>query len=302
MSGEASSSVSISLCVAAKGSCDPIRFLDALLADGFVIDPAHEVQIVHDGVLPGADALLAAGVRLHRRPEGTSILRLWGWAIATSAHSMVAVLDVNCPPASGWWEGVQRELRAGGRIFTGPILSGWRPEQREIVGYLVDYAQFDTPLNPSVREVPGINFICDRGLLDPPALLVERGLLKTFSLWRLERERHIVTARHEDIRVTYCRPLQPAAFLRRRYRHARCFAAQRFENPGQPNRLACILGSPLLPLLKCWRIWRAARRHANLRAAYWRQLHWIVLSEIAWSWGEFIGYGFGAGNACAELD
>lgn len=295
-------SVSISICVAAKGHCDPLRFRDALLADGFVIDAAHEVYIVHDSDLPAAEVLLSAGVRLHRCPEGTSILRLWGWAIATSTHATVAVLDVNCPPASGWWEGVQRELLAGERILTGPVLSGWRPDQREIVGYLVDYAQFAAPLDPSVREVPGINFICDRALLDPPALLVERGLFKTFTLWRLERERHIVTARHDDIRVVYRRPLHPVAFLRRRYRHARCFAARRFENPGQPNRVACILGSPLLPLLKCWRIWRAARRHANLRAACWRQLHWIALSEIAWSWGEFIGYGFGAGNACAELD
>ncbi len=165
-----SSSVSISICVAAKGHCDPLRFLDALLAHGFVIDAAHEVYVVHDSDLPAAEALLSAGVRLHRCPEGTSILRLWGWAIATSTHAMVAVLDVNCPPASGWWEGVQRELLAGERILTGPVLSGWRPDQREIVGYLVDYAQFAAPLDSSVREVPGINFICDRALLDPPAL------------------------------------------------------------------------------------------------------------------------------------
>ena len=296
------SAVSISICVAAKGNCDPLRFLDALLADGFVIDAAHEVHIAHDSDLPAAEALLSAGVRLHRRPEGTSILRLWGWAIATSSHAMVAVLDVNCPPAAGWWAGVQRELRAGERIFTGSVLSGWRPDQREIVGYLVDYAQFHAPLDPSVREVPGINFICDRVLLDPAALLVDRGLFKTFTLWRLERERHIVAARHGDVQVVYRRPLHPAAFLRRRYRHGRCFAGRRFDSPGQPNRVACLLGSPILPFLKCWRIWRIARRHANLRAAWWRQLHWVALSEIAWSWGEFIGYGLGAGNACAELD
>jgi hypothetical protein len=57
-----------------------------------------------------------------------------------------------------------------------------------------------------------------------------------------------------------------------------------------------------LPFLRCWRIWRNSRRHANLRAAWRRQLHWIAISEIAWSWGEFIGYAFGAGKACAELD
>jgi hypothetical protein len=296
------STVSISLCVAAKEPCDPLRFLEALVGDGFVIDAAHELHIAHYGDLPAAEALLAAGVRLHRRPAGTSILRLWGWAIAASSHPMVAVLDVNCPPAAGWWDGVRRGLLAGERIFTGPVLSGWGSDQREIVGYLVDYAQFHPPSDSSVREVPGINFICDRALLDPPAFLIERGLFKTFTLWRLERERHIVTARHDDVQVVYRRPLYAAAFLRQRCRHGRCFAARRFDSPNQPNRLACILGAPLLPFLRCWRIWRNSRRHANLRAAWRRQLHWIAISEIAWSWGEFIGYAFGAGNACAELD
>jgi len=27
-----------------------------------------------------------------------------------------------------------------------------------------------------------------------------------------------------------------------------------------------------------------------------------VLSEIAWSWGEFLGYLLGAGDACDRLD
>ena len=273
--------MAISICVAAKGPCDPVRFLDALLAQGFVIDGTHELHIAHDDDLPAAETLRSAGVVLHRRPEGTSILRLWGWAIAGSSQSMVAILDVDCPPAAGWWQAVQRELRAGDRIFTGPVLPGWCPGQREMAGYLVDYAQFHAPPDPLVREVPGINFMCDRALLDPAAALVDRGLFKTFTLWRLEREQRIVPARHGDVQVTYRRRLSPGPFLRRRYRHGRCFAGRRFEQPGQPGRVACLLFSPLLPLVKCWRIWRAARRHANLRTAFWRQLHWIALSEMA---------------------
>ena len=302
MTLETPSTVSISICVAAKGPCDPLRFLDALLAQGFFTDEAHDVHMAHDADLPATERLLAAGVRLHRRPEGTSILQLWGWAIAASSQAMVAVLDVNCPPAAGWWQAVQRERRAGGRLFTGPVLPGWRPDQREIVGYLVDYVQFHAPPDPSVREVPGVNLVCDRALLEPAASLADRGFFKTFMLWRLERERRMVPVRVGDLQVIYRRPLSPGRFLRRRYRHGRCFAGLRLEQPGQPGRVACILFAPALPPLKCWRIWRAARRHANLRVAFWRHLHWIALSEIAWSWGEFIGYGFGAGRTCADLD
>jgi hypothetical protein len=294
--------VSISICVAAKGPCDPVPFLEALRAQGLVAGTDADIHIAHDADLADSGRLAAAGCRLHRCPEGTSILRLWGIAIAASTRPMVAILDIDCPPEPGWWHGVQRALRGGGRMFTGPIIPGWGPGQREIVGYLVDYAQFHPPSHPSVHEVPGINFICARALLDPPAMLAEQGLYKTFTLWRLKRTQGLAPARHDDVRVIYRRPFQPGRFLRRRYLHGRCFAGRRHEQPGQPPRIACVAACPALPLLKCWRIWRAAARHPALRAAFGRQLYWITLCELAWSWGELVGYVLGPGHACADLD
>lgn len=297
-----SSHPSISICVAAKGECDAMPFLNALIAQGLQPDENTDIHLAHDAELSGDAELVRLGWHLHRCSPGTSILRLWGQAIAASAHSFVAVLDINCPPDTGWWNGVMREMRAGTRVFTGPVAPGWRPEQRMIAGYLVDYAQFHRPHHPSVHEVPGINFVCARELLDPPATLATRGFFKTFMLWRLAREQNLTAARCDDIQVVYRRPLAPRSFLRRRYRHGRCFAGRRFDNPNQPPRWACVAFAPFLPLLKCWRIARAARRHAELQRAYWRQIHWVMLAESAWSWGEFVGYVFGAGDACADLD
>jgi hypothetical protein len=293
---------SISLCVAAKGRRDPAPFLEALLAQSFRVDGNVDVHLAHDAPLPDSAPLEAAGWRLHRCPEGTSILRLWGTAIAASTQRFVATLDVECPPDAGWWHGVLRALGAGSPVFTGPVAPGWRPSEWMIVGYLVEYAQFHRPHHPAVHEVPGINFVCERALLDSSDALRRRGFFKTFTLWRLARDRNIAVKRCDDMQVVFRRRLAAKSFLRRRYLHGRCFAACRHEQPDQPPRWACVLFAPALPGLKCWRIWRAARRHRDLHRAYWRQLHWVVLSEVAWSWGELVGYVAGAGDSCARLD
>ena len=296
------SDASISLCVVAKGRHDPGPFLTALRAEDFRVGANVDVHLAHDEPLPDPEALETAGWHLHRCPEDTSILRLWGAAIAESRQRFVATLDIECPPDSGWWANLLRELRSGKRVLTGPVAPGWRPSEWMIVGYLVEYAQFHRPYHPAVHEVPGINFVCERVLLDTNDVLRQRGWFKTFTLWRLAREQHIVAARCDEMQVIYRRELELRTFLRRRYLHGRCFGAYRHHQPGQPPRWACTLFAPALPILRCARIWRAAARHADLRRAYWRQLHWVVLSELAWSWGEFLGYLLGAGDACERLD
>jgi hypothetical protein len=293
---------SIGLCVVAKGQHDPAPFLEALLAQAFRVDANVAVHLAHDEPLSDPAALQRAGWQLHRCAEGTSILRLWGAAIAASPERFVATLDIECPPDAGWWNSLLSELGKGKRVFTGPVAPGWRPSEWMIVGYLVEYAQFHRPHHPAVHEVPGINFVCERALLDSNDVLRQRGLFKTFMLWRLAREQNIVAARCDEMQVVFRRGLEAKSFLRRRYLHGRCFGGCRHEQPGQPPHWACVLFAPALPALRCARIWRAARRHADLHHAYWRQLHWVVLSELAWSWGEFVGYVLGAGDACDRLD
>ena len=292
----------MSLCIVAKGRPDPTGFVRALRAQAFQVGAGVEVHLAHDEPLANAAALEAAGWRLHRCPKGTSILRLWGAAIAESSQRFFATLDIECPPDSGWWPNLVRELATGKRVFTGPVDPGWRPSDWMIVGYLVEYAQFHSPYHPAVHEVPGINFVCERALVDSNEVLRQRGWFKTFTLWRLAREKNIVAARCDAMRVVFRRVLEPKSFLRRRYLHGRCFGARRHEQPGQPPRWACAVFAAALPLLRCLRVWRAARRHEDLHRGYWRQLHWVVLSELAWSWGEFVGYVAGAGDACERLD
>lgn len=292
----------LSLAVAAKGECDPQSFIDALVADGIMTASNVDVHIAHDGTWPVESAAVTDSVTLHSCPSDTSILKLWGVALARSTGRYVAVLDINCPPASGWLSSVMREIEKESPIFFGPVDSGWDKSDRRIVGYLAEYAQFDSPLAEELDEVPGNNIVCLRSLLDDAEKLQAEGFFKTFMVWRLAAEHNLVPGRLDNMIVRYRKPFRFGHYIKRRFIHGRCFGATRHDNAGQPSRWLCMGFTLLLPLLRTWRIYKGVRRRGDLEKAFYRYILLIISSECAWSAGEFAGYAFGGKDYCNKLD
>ena len=292
----------LSLAVAAKGNCQPLPFLKALDTDGMVAAPDVEVHITHDAPWPVAREPLAANIHLHYCPGVGSIHKLWGLAIAHGASDYVAVLDVHCPPAPGWFWRVSVEMERGCLLFYGSVNPGHPSNDRRIVGYITEYAQFRTPLDSGLDEVPGNNVVFHRPLLDRPEWLIREGFVKTFLIWRLRNEDKLSANRFDDMSVSYQKPFSLGRYLKRRFLHGRCFAACRFDTADQPPRWVCLGFTPLLPALRLWRIYVAVRPHRDLLTAALRFAHLVTLSELAWSAGEFVGYLSGNRKPCEHLD
>jgi hypothetical protein len=294
--------VVLSLAVAAKGACDPQAFIDALAADDIITTPNVDVHIAHDVEWPSESIKMPDNVTLHPCPPGTSILKLWGVALARSAGEYVAVLDIKCAPAAGWLSSVLSEISRGSKVFFGPVDSGWDRTDKRIVGYLAEYAQFNSPLSEELDEVPGNNIVCLRSLLDDSEKLKTEGFFKTFMVWRLESEQNLSPGRLDEMIVNYKKPFSLGHYIKRRFIHGRCFGATRHDNADQPSRLLCTGFTLLLPLLRTWRIYKGVRNRSDLRNAFYRFLLLIILSECAWSAGEFSGYAFGGRKYCNKLD
>ena len=284
------------IAIAAKGLCDVGPALTALTS-GRQRDVA--VHIAHDQPL---DIAPQNGVFLHPCPPGTSIVRLWGKALAQASTGYVAVLDAHCPPGSGWLDEVCKAIEEGLRIFYGPVGSAWSPNDPRIVGYLCEYAQFHAPLPADLDEVPGNNLVFHASLLAPAEELSATGFYKTFLIHGLQAKSADPPVGIDAMAVTYCKGSVLRRYLRRRWVHGRCYAARRHELPGQPPRWLCLAFTPALPALRLWRIFRGLRGNEALLGAFIRHLASVVLSEIAWSWGEMQGYAFGSGGLEGELD
>lgn len=257
-------------------------FLEALARECVLEDPDLDIHIAHAGPWPGGAQ--AAKLNLHPCPAASSIFGLWGAAIAQADTDYVAVLDVQVPPAPGWFARVRHEIALGTSLFFGAVQPGWGDDDIRAVGYLAEYAQFHAPLRAGLSEVPGNNLVGQRNLF--AAQLGAGGFDKTILLRRVG----LAPAPVEGMPVIYRKGFALRRYLRNRVRQGRAFAAARHGDPGQPPRWLCIAFTPFLPLLRAWRIHRATGDRPELRRAARRWAHVLLLSEIAWSWGELLGY------------
>ncbi len=291
----------LSIAVAARGACDADAFIQALRRLDMLDTDQISIHIAADDEASFAGKQLAANVQLQLYQPGTSILHLWGLALADCTQDYVAALDIKCPPAEGWLQAAQQAMRNDVALFFGPVNCRWRHDDKRIVGYLAEYAQFHSPLQDSLDEVPGNNIVCRRALLDDADTLRSKGFYKTFMIWRLQQQ-HVQPQAVPSMVVEYAKPFATGHYLHRRYQHGRCFGATRHDNAGQPSRALCALFTPLLPWLRCWRIYRAICAQPQLKRAGLRFAPILFGSECAWSLGELAGYVAGGRQYCKHLD
>jgi hypothetical protein len=282
--------VSLSLVVAAKGDCHVADF-NAAVAGWMGV----EVLVVQDrdGAL---DAPLAPGVDLHRLTTEGSVFDLWGEGISLATGDYVAILDIHCPPGPGWIAAVQTWLAKGADAAFGPVEPAYDWDDPRIVGYLTEYVQFHRPIAADMREVAGNNLILRRDLAGSPETLRKDGFVKTHLLPSLPETPRLLP----EALVLHAKPMDLAAYYRRRYLHGRCFAAQRGLAP--VRRVITAMATILLPFVRVARAARHTQRLPQARAAFWRFLPQIFIAESAWSFGECLGYLAGEGGCRPRLD
>lgn len=286
----------LSIVAAAPEGADVPAFVDALTADGALHDGEVEVIIVqlHD---PGS-CVQAATIAFETLERQCSIFELWGAGVRKARAQAIALLDARCPPAEGWLRAVRAQLPLQVPAMFGPVACGVDIRTPDIVGYLVEYAQFAPPLDPDLSEVPGLNLIVARDVAHAPSVLREDGFAKTRLLSALGRSQ--VPRPIPQAIVQYRKHYDFAAYCAHRYRHARCYAADR-SMPSILARARAPLSAPLLPALRVWRILRSVRRQPSHAKAARRYLHRILIAETAWALGELTGYLFGAGQTRRHL-
>jgi hypothetical protein len=292
----------VDIVVAAKGVCDWGLFFAALVEDHLVENDDVAIHIAHDQVFPLDATSLPSNIFLHQCENNASILQLWGVAIAKSESHYIAVLDIKCPPEKGWKDRVLSEIDNKTELFCGDVEPGWDLIDKRIVGYLIEYSQFKKPTPVNLNEVPGNNIVFKRALLADKVDVSRQGFFKTFMVWRAEKELGIKVRKFNDMAVCYYKSFTYKHYMYRRYVHGRCFAASRFDSQGQPPRLICFLFVFLLPFLRIWRIFKGVKRDPELRKSFFRFFHLIVQSEVAWSFGEMVGYAVGGRQYCELLD
>ncbi|MDX1547730.1 MAG: glycosyltransferase, partial [Rhodothermales bacterium] len=297
--GEAAAAPLLSVVVAAGAGQDPGRCLDALAAQ----ERPGPVEILV-ACAGGAGRALRErhpGVVFIDAPEGASMPVLWGAGLRRARGAVLAVTDAATVVAGGWLAAVARIHEAphpvvGGAVEPGPG-GGWT----DWAAYFCDYGAFMLPLAAGAAPVlPGNNLAFRREMLAHGREYVEPAFWK--ARWcRALQEAGVVLYAHPAMVVTDAKRYRPGAYLRRRFRHGRCFAAMRTASSSAAMRLGYALAAPALPALLTARLVRAQlprRRHRN---AFLISLPLSVLSMTCWGLGEFVGYVMGPGTSCDHV-
>lgn len=263
----------LALAIAVKGPWRTDKLLNQLQAAGF---PAStEIHIACDQ--EHSPAAASHGFIVHGS-AGKSLFELWAIAINASQSPWVAIFHVDALPAPGWFKAIEDATEGFcGQGLWGPVEPGIGPFDRRMVGYLTEYVQFHRPVHPAMAEVPGSNLVLRRAL-------VECGT--DFSKTRLIRQ-GLIPSRVDGAVALYERPIRFPVYCRRRFRHARAYAANRTP------RLPLFVALPMiltLPGVRTLRILRHALQHKHLRLSSMVWLPRIVIAETCWSAGEMVGY------------
>ena len=259
---------SLCIAIAAKGHTDIRPCLEALSRDIENTVVPITIRIAHDKDFDlesmrhlfscytfnsESECNTAPRVITTQCPEMTSILKLWGAVLAEASEQYAAVIDANCPPSPEWLKTVIENINNDSLVFYGSVEPGWGSNNAKIIGYIIEYAQFKSPVQCD-NEFPGNNIVFKTRLLEPKEKLINDGFFKTFMIWKLKQEYNETPKYIDNMSVLYFKDFKFLHYMKRRRDHGQCFGASRLKQDNQPPRWACIVFSPFLFLLRTARI------------------------------------------------
>ncbi len=290
--GSHNASAVIEACLAALAPQVSAQRMEVIVADSSTDDTAERIR---------------AGfpwVHLLHFEQPLSVPALRGRGIEVARGEIIALLDPYSVAAPDWAERMLHAHDGNDHLAIGGSVGLYRPESRSWGAwalYFNEYGLFMPPVQQGETWiVPGSNVSYKRRALFDGARPRYPVFWKTFVSWEIERQGSPLWLAG-DVRVDLNKPIAFSDFLRTRYDHGRCFAAQRVHESGRAARLWRAASAMAVPPLLVWRWTRGfwpKRRH---RLDYLLTLPAQFLLFTVWSWGEVCGYARGTGGCCNRL-
>jgi hypothetical protein len=235
----------------------------------------------------GALAEWLRGCRVVRCDADASIPALRGAGLAAARGEWVALTEDNCLADPRWLAALQHAARPGVQVIGGSMGNA-RPKRAIDWGaYFAEYGFFGPDRRGTLPLVTGANVAYARAVVEDAARWAVEGSWEDVIHARLAA-RGVMFSVAPDAWVRQNLTYELREFCRDRWVHGHDYARVRSGHASPLRRATLLLGTPLLPALLAWRIWRSAGRAAP--AAFLRGLPATLTFLGAWSLGEAVGY------------
>ncbi|MGH9383477.1 MAG: glycosyltransferase [Vicinamibacterales bacterium] len=221
--------------------------------------------------------------------------------ILAARAPIVALTEDHCFPAPDWAEALVKAHR-GPWAAVGPAVGLANPQRyRAWTNYVLQYGAWAQPTTGGeMTDLPGHNSSYKRALLiDYGDRLADLLVADTMLHWDLHERGHRLFL-DPAARVYHVYMTQFSPFISENYYIGRQFAAARRRRWSIVTRLAFIVGTPAIPVVRLVRILRRMRECGWLSALLPGILPSLFLALAASAAGEFMGYAFGMGDAATK--
>lgn len=266
-------------------------------------DPRVELIVTYaaDSDLPLALGAGSGDPVFIRLPHPASLPQLLGAALARARGEIIAITDATCAVDEHWVPAILAAHAAPHPVIGGVVEPDGLRSLVDWAAYFYDYGRFMAPMAArAARLVPGINISLKRSALTTGRRFVEGEFWKGQWCQHLQAE-GISLYLNPEIVVRYRKSFTFRSFLCRWFHHGQCFAGMRLTQLSALERGVYFLGSPLLPLVFCWRFLRDVLPKRRYRRQLVRCFPLIVLAMVSWALGEWVGYLCGPGASCQQV-
>lgn len=224
-------------------------------------------------------------------------------AIRNATAPVVAFTEDHCFPAPGWAEALI-EAHRGPWAAVGPIIGLANPQHhRAWVSYFMQYGDWvvgSTELGGESRDVAGHNSSYKRDVLlqygdDLDRIMIFETVLHEDLVARGHRLYVAAGARAYHVFITLLKP-----FLVEHFHIGRLLASTRRQRWSLGRRLVYLLGCPLIPLVRLYRILGMIRQNGWQKELLPGVLPSLLMGLVASATGELAGYATGVGRAAEE--
>lgn len=214
---------------------------------------------------------------------------------AAALHSantpIVALTDAQARPASNWCANIVEAHRRTTHAVIGGAIENSRDRLVNWALYFCDAGRYQNPLPEGpARYVSDVNVSYKRLVLDEVAD-VWRQTYNEVAVHDAIRAQGEMLWLRRDLVVYQDRGLLPLKYaLKERLAWARLYAGRRSQRVPKSKRVVLAATSPLLGGLLLWRQARLALQRGRHKGAFLRAFPLLLLIDLLWGVGEFIGY------------
>ena len=284
----------LSVVVAAQDAGPLLHSCLAALKSQFAATPLEVIVAQGSGRSGVAADLGRFGfARVLDCPAGSSVPDLWTQGIRAARGRLVAITYENCCPAQDW----AAQLVAAHQVSAAGVGGAIEPGAlSKLVDWAVYFCRYSNSMLPiekrAIDDLAGDNCCYIRDALTAVDSLMSDGFWETF-IHRNMRSRNQTLLAVPGPVVVYQGGLEGWRFFRRRFIHARYFAARLSRGMSVTERVARAFVFPAVPFLLFRRIGGRVWRNGRFRRRFVLATPLVFAFLTAWACGEAAGYAFG---------